>query len=369
MMTSKEMKVVNKINFIIFFFFYDNIGEIWPIFDEMLLNRESSESEYENEDLEKNDFPGFTQWRRVKYCCTNNAVYIDKMPNVIFLGHWDAQLGFPIAVTTIIVSSYLVGMILIFPAWRKIPGIIMATILSITFFLFIYSYFRIIIDGPGYLPFYWPLKHNKDQNPDNLKEDNEMSSFINKNEELSPSGIISTKEQLEWVKDRPRPNRSILSTDGHRIVIRPDHFCGWTASWIGKRNYKFFLLFNFWGAVYILNFLVCCIIQIVDEMSDDTPSPSVAILFVYAFLALTFLLMTGSFACTHTYQMFLNTTNWEEWKGIDNSRFDRGCSENITDVCGPWSKWYTFLLPISPWTSFTNDELVKDYPPYKSNRY
>lgn len=336
----------------------------------MLINRDTGdESADEKEDLEEIEFPGFTKYRRVKYCCTNNAIYIDKIPNIVFLGHWDAQPGFPIAVTTIIVSSYLVAMILIYPVWRKLTGILMASILSITFFLFIYSYFRIIIDGPGYLPFYWPLKHSSDQSLEISSDDDETSTLINKNDELSPSGIISTKEQLNWAKDRPRPNRSILSTDGHRIVIRPDHLCGWTASWIGKRNYKFFLLFNFWGSIYISNFLVSCIIEIVSEMKNDEPSFVVAILFVYAFLALTFLLMTGSFTCTHTYQMFTNQTSWEEWKGIDSSRFDRGFKENVEDVCGPWSKWYTFLLPISPWTNFTNSELVKDYAPYKKNRY
>lgn len=335
----------------------------------MLQNEDSTDSDNKNEDLEKDDFPGFTKYRRVKYCCTNNAIYIDKIPNVIFLGHWDAQPGFPIAVTTIIVSSYLVAMIMIYPVWSKICGITMAIVLSITFFLFIYSYFRIIIDGPGYLPFYWPLKHNNIQNQDINVNDDEMSTLINKNDELSPSGIISTKEQLRWAKERPRPNRSILTTDGHRIVIRPDHLCGWTASWIGKRNYKFFLLFNFWGSIYILNFLVSCIIEIVSEMKNDDPSVTIAVLFVYAFLGLTFLLMTSSFACTHSYQMCINQTSWEDWKGYDSSRFDRGCKENIADVCGPWSKWYTFLLPISPWTNYTNNELVKDYVPYKSSKY
>ena len=66
--------------------------------------------------------------------------------------------------------------------------------------------------------------------------------------------------------------------------------------------------------------------------------------------------------------MIINQTIWEEQNKIDESKFDRGVYKNIEDVCGPWSKWYTFLLPISPWTEFSNVDLVKDYSPYFERR-
>lgn len=326
--------------------------------------QDSSQSESSQEDPENPNFPGFSTWYRVKYCCTKNAVVVDNLPDTIFLGHWDAHIAFPIAVSTIIITSYLVGMILIFPMWKPPIAYISAALFSCLFFLFIYSYFRVIIDGPGYLPFYWPLKHNRIANDDSTE-----NSFLIKNDELSPSGIISNSKQIAWTKSRQRPGRSILSKDGHRIILRPDHFCGWTASWIGKRNYKFFLLFNFYGAIYIGFFLVSCVIQISREMQKDMPSPVVVIFFLYAFLGLTFFILTFSFQCTHSCQMFTNRTNWEQWKGIEASKYNEGIKNNISDVCGPWNKWYTFLLPISPWTEYTNDELARQYSPYFSSKY
>ncbi|OHT03360.1 DHHC zinc finger domain containing protein [Tritrichomonas foetus] len=345
----------------------------------VMIDSDLDDSSPSNIDEEAPFFPGYTKWHRSKYCCTNNAIKIDNL-NITYLGHWEADIGFPIAVTLIIVTSYLVGMIIIFPCWPK-SGKFMATILSILFFLFIYSYFRIIIDGPGYLPFYWPLKHDpnsetpKSNTFQNISDNFEKSSFLDSqksdktvdqiiSEELSPSGIISTNAQIKWTEDRQKPPRSILSRDGRRYVIRPDHVCGWTASWIGKRNYKFFLLFNIYGFLYISTFLGCCILEIICQMNSEQPSPIIAVIFVYTFLALTFMILTGTFMCSHSYQMCINQTSWEDWNKLDYSRYDRGCIENVTDVCGPWSGWYTFLLPISPWTKYTNNELIKGYSPY-----
>lgn len=321
-----------------------------------------SNSDTINENIEDDDFPGFTNWRRVQFCCIKNAIYIDKLPNIIFLGHWDFQPGFPITVTTISILSYLFAMIAILPSFQLSNGVTMAIFLSITFILFVYSYYRIIIDGPGYFPFYWPKKHRK-KNSNFFNDDaDEKTVLINKDEDLSPSGIISTEEQVKWVKGRIRPARSIMA--GRRIVIRPDHFCVWTSTYIGKRNYKFFLLFNFWGFIYISLFSICCVVELVYEFDNERMTVKTSLAFLFISMALFFMLMTGSFACTHTYQMLINHTLWEQQNGVEMLRFDKGWYENVTDVCGPWSKWYTFLLPISPWTNYSSADLVKDYPSY-----
>jgi hypothetical protein len=298
-------------------------------------------------------FPGYTDWEYTHFCCTNRAV-LTRPTNVIFLGHWEISLFMPIIVCALISSSYLVAMLLIFPSHRW--GIPASVILSVLFFLFLSSYARTIIDGPGYFPFYYPLRHSDDS------VNGDSSSLLHE-DNLSPSGIASTPEQIEWVAIRPKPNRCIFSKIARRIVIRPDHFCGWTTSWIGKRNHKFFLLFNFWGFFYIGVFAFCDLLAIIATVNK--PSGILVLLMIYGFAGLMFGSMTASFICSHGEGLFKNVTSWEIWNRIPSNRFDRGCLKNIEDVFGSRKIWYCYLCPISPWTIETNEDLIEEYPPYR----
>lgn len=319
---------------------------------------DSTENNIASEPLNVVEFPGFSNWQKTRCCCTTNAIKVDSV-NGTFLGHWEVSPGFPIAVSFIIISSYLIGMILILPTYDNI-GLFLMIPFSILFFLFIYSYFRIITDGPGYFPFYWPNSHISTQ------IDNNDDSPLLHSDDLSPSGIISSTSQTDWVKNRERPPRCILSASARRLVVRPDHLCGWTSTWIGKRNHKFFILFNSWGAIYITFFSVIDSLSIYQELQSSEPSPIVSVYLMYIFLAVTFLLMTASFACSQMWMACHNVTSWEEWNNIDPSRFDTGsCLGNCEDICGPKKQWYLWFLPVSPWEEKTNDDLIKNYSSYK----
>ena len=183
----------------------------------------------------------------------------------------------------------------------------------------------------------------------------------NSNTHFLPSGIITNNSQSTWASGRTRPNRCILSKAARRIVIRPDHFCCWIGSWIGKRNHKFFLLFNFWGFCFIFYFMVMNILELIHEFSKDTPSLLVMIYLIYFFFGICFLSLTGSFVVSHLCGVFNNQTQWEEWRKYSTSKYSEGCIKNIEDVFGPIKYWYLYLLPISPWKEYTNEELIKDY--------
>jgi hypothetical protein len=265
----------------------------------------------------------------------------------------------PIIVTSLFISSYLTAMLVIFPS--RGDGVLSSVVLSVLFSLACTSYARTIIDGPGYFPFFYPL-----QSPGDYAAGGDSSSLLH-SDDLSPSGIASTKEQVSWAAQRAKPNRCIFSRIARRIVVRPDHFCGWTTTWIGKRNHKFFILFNFWGALYLSAFAWWDIATIMGEVADADPSGFLIVFMVYAFLGVSFALITWSFVCSHADGMCRNVTSWEGWNRIPPARFDRGCVANCEDVCGSRKRWFCWMCPMSPWRAQTNQDFVAQWAPYRDD--
>jgi hypothetical protein len=294
-------------------------------------------------------FPGFTTYERGRLCCCSRT-HIAAIP-ATFWGHWEVSLGMPSFVCLLIVSSYglaAASMVPRFPLTWAAPALAALTIL---FVFFLVSYVRIITDGPGYFPFYWPLTGRRAAAGALLGDDS------------SPSGIVSSEAQRTWARGRPRPNRCILSGVGRRIVVRPDHFCGWSSSWIGKRNHKFFVLFNSWGSLYILSFMVVDVAAVASAISGGFPLVLVPY-FLYLLAGLLFLLMTCMFVSSHCQGMCRNQTSWEEWNKIDLARFNRGCLRNTEDMCGDKSCCCCWCCPVSPWKGITDAQIVAGYRDY-----
>lgn len=298
---------------------------------------------------QEDGFPGYTEYSSENYC----GCKVVKIPslNVTFLNEWEVSLEFPVVVTFIIMSSYFLCVCSMLPNIEDASSI-WYYLISVLAFLFQYSYIRVISDGPGYLPFYYPLPgpHEGDDEGPLL---NDM--------ETSPSGIISRKEQYTWAKKHPRPNRCIVSAQARRMVIRPDHFCDWTQTWIGKRNHKFFLLFNIWGFLYIILFSIIGMLAIMFVLQSGKQPFMSCIYFLYVFIGILFAMLTGTFMCSHCSSLCDNVTSWEEWNHIDPNRYNDGCVTNCEDVCGSAKQWYCWPCPYSPWKGVTNEELLERY--------
>ena len=160
-------------------------------------------------------FPGLSQWERRTYCCIKDVVYLP-VPKHYYCGQWQVSLPFPIIVNLIILSSYVICLTLILPYFSRPVSIFYIIVMSVHYFLFSYSYARIIIDGPGYYPFYWP---DKLETGDSTNETLDEISLIPGDEscdDFPPGGIATTVDQLQWLANRPRPNRSIFSRSGAR---------------------------------------------------------------------------------------------------------------------------------------------------------
>ena len=319
----------------------------------------------------KCEFPGLTVWEE-KNCCCFRCVYIPAIEKY-FWGSWEVSCKAPFLSLSLLIGTYLFGIIYIFHSIKILS--FQLIFLTILFIFAIVSYLKVMIDGPGYLPFYWSLEAsslNQNQNTTlntTLNSQSEEIDFNNKQDECPPDGIISTDAQFSWAHSSPRPNRCVLSSIGRRIVLRPDHFCSWTSSWIGQRNHKFFFLFLFWSFLYSVFYSYSVSYHLISHFQYEYFE--ITLLFLISIssicFALIFAVYIGYFLVQQLLMIMKNVTNWEKWNKVDSKRFDKGgYLKNCEDVFGSKSFWFLWLFPISPWKNLTNHDILSTYSkPYK----
>lgn len=289
-------------------------------------------------------FPEPTAWEHICICCSLEYSYVPALKKR-FINSWEVSCGMPNLVLFIILSSYC---IFIGISGKLLPYLNLQLILFVTtlMFLFIASYIVGILEGPGYLPYYYPyrLEERKDGKKDNL------------------SGLVTTKEQLMFISKNPPLHRAGFFKSAHRIVLRPDHYCDWFETFIGKKNHKLFFLFNFWGMLYIAMFLIFDIATIVQITKDVKNILFIPFLAIYIILGLTFFILTFTFTIVSLKNITMNQTQFEEMrsnsKKVKYSRPRVSCIEAWEEVFGSRSKWYLWPFPIPAFHNIDEYDLV-----------
>ena len=321
------------------------------------------------------DFPGFTQFITENFCCFKTH-YIPKI-EATFLGSWELNIIPPLLVFLASIASFVFSILFLFPTATE--KAILIPLLSVFLIMFLISYFKIISEGPGYFPFFWGQSigpqnlQSVSRTEDSIKDP--INPYFNENEnqencdenDAEYLGIISSEDQYKWAEKQPKPPRTILSDTARRLVLRPDHLCKWAASWIGKRNQKFFILFNFYCVLYLIIFILFDIKAIVYQLEkENNNSALIFFYFVFGFIGALCLLLTISFLFLNIYDAIHNITQWEQWNNIDPKKFDRGFKLNWEDVFGPCNKWWTHFIPVSPWKGKNNTDISAGYISYFS---
>ncbi|OHS98739.1 DHHC zinc finger domain containing protein [Tritrichomonas foetus] len=314
--------------------------------EEAIVNINSFNDNIENIEYEPyrdiTEFPGYSKYEdRCLLCC--KAHYIPALKSY-FIGHWMFMPVFPFFVYFLAVTAFLVILVIGLDLLELVEIVPVLVILFILGFLFLYNYTRTIVDGPGYYPFSYV--HDNGKPPDIW------------------SGIQSNDEQYNWVQLQDRPLRAAFFRSAHRYVIRPDHFCDWAGTWIGKRNYKFFFLFNFYGMFYLSFFTVYMIRCLLILLVPFKFSVHLVFILIYTLLGMSFTVLTGNFFFTALFHALKNTTSWEIWNDIDTSQFNRNnWRENLEDALGEGNMCLWFC-PFSPWINMTNEEISAGYVAY-----
>ena len=286
------------------------------------------------------DIPSLTQWNHICSFCNFDLNFVPLL-NSYFINHWKIQYCPVFFVILLMISSVFIYFLKIYP----LLGIshVFSIIIIIFFIFFFISYISIILVGPGYLPYFYPMELN-------LRNNSQIDYL---------SGIVSNIEQENYVKQQPKLKRAGFFQKAKRIVLRPDHFCGWTGSFIGKKNHKLFFLFNIWGTLYISSFIILDFMALMKITSKNNDTIGLIICFISLILCLSFILMTGGFSFQLPFSITQNRTQFERMYK-DNTDYRKGtCIENWEEIFGSSDKWYFWIFPISPFSKFNDYQLYE----------
>lgn len=301
-------------------------------------------------------FPGLTS-PEVKRCCRCFCKYT-YIPNIkaTFLGEWEISLCMPMFVIILMISSFAMYLLAMPDVWGKLFYYIALGILSYLFLIWITSYIMVIKVGPGYYPFYAATNSKYPYTPEK-----DLNQLI----ESPFDGVISTEKQYKWAHEGDMPPRCILSKSARRIVIKPDHLCGWTATWIGKRNFKPFILFNVYGVLYTAFYAFSGWKKIYLVFKNNLKMDFTTMMFLLMLIfASTFCMLCLGFVISGCTSACQNRTSWEKWNNIDVSKYNKGKCNNLEDTCGDKNCKLLWIFPVPPFRGKTNGELVASYDRY-----
>ncbi|OHT17432.1 DHHC zinc finger domain containing protein [Tritrichomonas foetus] len=297
------------------------------------------ESKYNTKDTKQR--PEETVFTSVCQCGPLHLWRLSQTKELV-LNHYLIKSPIPIYVFFLVISNYFFFFHYIYPFgnWK------FEFLRYLYLFIMIYSlivYLIIFYEGPGYLPYYYP---RRPKGKDDL------------------SGFVTTEDQYYYVKSKHFPRHIQYFSSAGRLVIRADHFCAWTGSFIGKRNLKVFMQFVILILVYLgtmLPFETKIGVMIIKKTISFSYVDLAVYLFYYCqscfltFLTLKILVSTiavntvGMSSFEYYYQYIHRISLSTRLPAIDNWEL----------VCGPRSQWYLWLLPIPAFWHLDDYELAE----------
>ena len=280
------------------------------------------------------------KWEDRSICCCKIA-YFPEGPFTI-INHWRKNLTRPIIIVfiyilTLVVSIY--DIIDTFPSsWFYDFAL---ALISILFFNLLISYLMIIFVGPGYVPYNWQVTRKKQ-----YSWTEEMNS------------IAIYQEQVQYARLSSRPPRASFSIEARRFVLRADHFCLWTNSWIGFKNHRYFILFTFWAFLYCLGWLGSHYYWVLKAFHPYKIQNIISIVFCLPILYAIYFSFLHLF--TSLRNLCHNITITEKYKKFDVNRFNKGCFGNCEEVCGHRACCLCWIFPFCPIPRVT-DGFYSDY--------
>ena len=142
-----------------------------------------------------------------------------------------------------------------------------------------------------------------------------------------------------------RPPRTVHCAACGCCIERLDHHCPWIGTCVGKRNYKYFILFM-WSVFLQVLFAISCAAEHISDATfnhkkiiegaevrsiSGSQIVSIVLLTITAALAIFVFFLCGY----HQYLLFRNETTNEHLKGTYaklGNPYDRGCIDNLRRI-------------------------------------
>lgn len=258
-------------------------------------------------------------------CCGCRCAYFS-IGKFKVCGHWISKPLKPVLIILFFLLHSALGVYdIILYSTSLGEKIVLIIILGIAILCIALSYLEVIIIGPSYLPFNYKYKKSPYSWEDMM------------------SSMVVYKEQMEFARESERPPRASFAISARRFVLRADHYCYWTESWIGLTNARYFLLMLFWVDFYCLYWMSYHAIWII-YMVNHSGFMWQYILSAVGFCAMLVIVFVSLY---HSFLSFRdlchNWTSLERWKNRVQPVYDLGCIGNFEEVCG--DRRYRCLWP------------------------
>jgi len=227
--------------------------------------------------------------------------------------------------------------------------------------LFLASYWRTVWTRPGDIPKRFRLTSDELDSVEGSESDEGQKRLLEQiviDKDLPVAmrtiqGAVRYCEKCAMIKPDRAHHCSVCGT----CVLKMDHHCPWVNNCVAFKNYKFFVLFLFYGLVYCifiaLSSLKYFILYWTHSVGGQVGHGKFHILFLF-FVSAMFSISLCSLLGYHIHLVLNNRSTLEAFRapvfrrGPDKEGFSLGKKSNLAEVFG--DDWWKFALPV--FTSF-----------------